>query len=52
MAHVRKGQLAKSPQWWKHLRDWKRTFWKKERGAGRRAVRREVWAVKLGTAPK
>lgn len=22
---------AKSPQWWKHLRDWKRVFWKKHR---------------------
>jgi hypothetical protein len=35
MAHIRKGQLTPAPQWWKHLRDWKRAFWKKERKAGR-----------------
>jgi hypothetical protein len=22
---------VKSPQWWKHLRDWKKVFWKKHR---------------------
>ncbi len=26
MAHKRKGQLTAPPQWWKHLRDWKRVF--------------------------
>ena len=31
MAHVRKGMLVPSPQWWKHLRDWKRIFWKRHR---------------------
>lgn len=35
MAHVRKGQLTRSPQWWKHLRAFKRTFWKAERKAQR-----------------
>jgi hypothetical protein len=34
MAHVRKGQLTRTPQW-KHLRDWKRVFWKAERKAVR-----------------
>lgn len=24
------------PQWWKHLRDWKRVFWKKDRQEGKR----------------
>jgi len=26
-----KSNLTKPPQWWKHLREWKRVFWKKER---------------------
>ena len=39
MAHVRKGMLVPSPQWWKHLRDWKRIFWKKHRKAERNAIR-------------
>lgn len=33
MASVKKGTMTRSPQWWKHLRDWKRKFWKKERKA-------------------
>jgi hypothetical protein len=33
MAQKRKGQLTASPQWWRHLRDWKRVFWKAERQA-------------------
>ena len=24
MANVKKGNLTKSPQWWKHLKDWKK----------------------------
>jgi hypothetical protein len=35
MAHVKKGQLTAAPQWWKHLRDWKRVFWKAERKAAK-----------------
>jgi hypothetical protein len=42
MAHVRKGQLTPAPQWWKHLRDWKRVFWKAERKAGRIEAVREA----------
>jgi hypothetical protein len=38
MATIKKGYLTKPPQWWKHLRDWKRVFWKSERQAGRRAA--------------
>jgi hypothetical protein len=26
MANVKKGNLTAPPQWWKHLRDWKRVF--------------------------
>jgi len=33
MAHIRKGQLTPAPQWWKHLRDWKRVTNKRERRA-------------------
>jgi hypothetical protein len=30
MAHKQQGILTRSPQWWKHLKDWKRVFWKSE----------------------
>lgn len=39
MAHVRKGHLIASPQWWKHLRDWKRVFWKRHRKAEQRLAK-------------
>jgi hypothetical protein len=39
MANVKKGTLTRSPQWWKHLRDWKRIFWKSERSAQKRDVK-------------
>jgi hypothetical protein len=32
---------VRAPQWWKHLRDWKRVFWKRERKAAHRAALRE-----------
>jgi hypothetical protein len=38
MATVKKGTLTRSPQWWKHLRSWKRVFWKRERKTARRAI--------------
>jgi hypothetical protein len=41
MAHARKDQLTRSPEWWRHLRWAKRVFWKAERKAARRdAVKR------------
>lgn len=40
MATVKRGTLTRSPQWWKHLRDWKRVYWKKERKAAQRTVTR------------
>ncbi len=44
MANVKKGNLVRPPQWWKHLRDWKRVFWKKHRKAEQSAIRvREGW---------
>jgi hypothetical protein len=36
MATVKKGTLTPAHQWWKHLRDWKRKFWKRERKAAKR----------------
>jgi hypothetical protein len=42
MAHVRKGLTTPPPQWWKHLRDWKRVFWKKERKRAQRAARKDT----------
>ena len=33
MANKKQGQLTPAPQWWKHLKDWKRVFWKTERQA-------------------
>jgi hypothetical protein len=38
MAHVKKGLSVRSPQWWKHLRDWKRVFWKRQRKADKGAL--------------
>lgn len=37
MAHVKKGHMTPSPEWWKHLRKIvKRQFWKAHRKAERR----------------
>jgi hypothetical protein len=36
MATMKKGITVRAPQWWKHLRDWKRIFWKKQRKADQR----------------
>ena len=44
MATVKNGQLTRAPApaaWWKHLREFKRTFWKRERKAAKRAARVE-----------
>ena len=41
MANVKKGNLTSPPQWWKHLRDWKRVFWKSERSAQKRSIKNE-----------
>jgi hypothetical protein len=41
MANVKKGHLTAAPQWWKHLRDWKRVFWKRERQEVKRAAKAE-----------
>ena len=38
MANVKQGNLVKPRQWWKHLRDWKREFWKRNRKASRKDI--------------
>jgi hypothetical protein len=38
VATIKKGQLTPSPSnaaFWRHLREWKRVFWKRERKAAR-----------------
>lgn len=42
MAHVHKGYLVESPEWWKHLRWCKRVFWKRHRKAEQRAIKNEL----------
>jgi len=42
MAHVQKGMLIPAPQWWRHLREWKRVFWRKHRKAEKRLARDET----------
>lgn len=39
MAHKQKGQLTPAPQWWKHLKNWKRVFWKSERQAHKKDIK-------------
>lgn len=41
MAHKQQGQLTRPPQWWKHLKDWKRVFWKTERQAQKRDIKEQ-----------
>jgi hypothetical protein len=43
MANVKQGQTVPAPQWWKHLRDWKRLFWKKQRADNRRLAKTPSW---------
>ena len=42
MASVKKGQLTPPPQWWKHLKEFKRVFWKAERKAAHKEARSEA----------
>jgi hypothetical protein len=39
MATKKQGVLTKSPEWWKHLRWMKRSFWKRERAAGKKEAK-------------
>ena len=43
MAHKRKGQLAQSEAWGKHLRKyWERLFWHGERSAEKKFIKHEI----------
>ena len=42
MANVKKGNLTTAPQWWIHLREFKRVFWKAERKAQQAAAKDEA----------
>ena len=37
MASVKQGTMTRPPQWWKHLKEYKRVFWKAERQASKKA---------------
>lgn len=42
MSTVKKGQLARAREWWKHLRPFlKQDFWGRERAAERKMIRNE-----------
>lgn len=38
MANVKQGNATKPPQWWKHLKDWKKVFWRAERRAWKKTI--------------
>ncbi len=42
MANVKQGNLTSPPQWWQHLKEFKRVFWKAERKAQKEAVKNEA----------
>jgi hypothetical protein len=42
MAHKQQGNLTASPQWWKHLKDYKRVWHKQERQAYKKMVDKEM----------
>ncbi len=40
MATIKKGLTEQAREWWTHLRPWgKRDFWKRQRGADKKALR-------------
>jgi len=42
MVNVKKGNLTKAPQWWKHLKEFKRFFWKSERKAQKKDIKERI----------
>jgi len=38
MANVKSGNIKSAPQRWKHLKEFKRVFWKAERKAQNKAI--------------
>jgi len=41
MAHKKKYVLSRAPQWWRHLREWKKVFWKTERAAYKKIIKQD-----------
>lgn len=42
MAHVHQDQLAAPRQRWKHLKWWKKVFWKSERQAHKKDINKQL----------
>lgn len=42
MANVKKGQLVAAPERWRHLRSWKKVFWKRNRTAQIKEMKDEL----------
>lgn len=42
MATVKKGYLTNAREWWRHLRQTKRAFWKGERQAGKQEAKTQI----------
>lgn len=42
MASTKKGTLAKPLQWWKHLKEYKKIFWKTERRLTKKDIRKRL----------
>jgi hypothetical protein len=42
MANVKKGLLVPPPQWWKHLREYKRFFWGRQRLAEKKDIKQRL----------
>ena len=42
MASIKKGTLAKPLQWWKHLKEYKKIFWKTERRLTKKDIRKRL----------
>jgi hypothetical protein len=38
MASIKKGTITAPRQWWKHLKEFKRDFWKRERKAHKKKI--------------
>ena len=51
MATVKQGMLTRTGEWWKHLRETKRVFWKGERQAVKKLIRQETSADPLDRQP-
>lgn len=42
MANIKQGNQTSAPQRWKHLKDWKRVFWKSERQAHNTQIKKQL----------